>query len=135
MNRRDLQDLSRLRFREAKVLLDRNLPDGSYHLSGLAVEAALKACIARDTKRFDFPDKVRVSKSHVHDLSQLLDVAVLRHQLGMDDRIVVPGLATYWAIVKDWQVESRYRISIDLKTASDFYRAARGVARWLRRYW
>ena len=125
--------MSRVRFREAKALLVKGLPNGAYYLSGLAVEAALKACIARDTKRHDFPEKTKVDKSFSHDLPQLLKVAVLEHQLVMDRTIA--GLATNWAMVKDWQVTSRYKDSIDTKTALDFYRAARGVVTWLRRFW
>ena len=57
MNRYDLQKLSRLRVREAKVLLDNKCYEGAYYLLGYAVECALKACIARQTKAFDFPDR------------------------------------------------------------------------------
>lgn len=63
MNRDDLQKLARLRLREARALLDRDLYPGAYYLSGYVVECALKACIAKSTKKFDFPDKGRVADS------------------------------------------------------------------------
>jgi hypothetical protein len=47
MNRNDLQNLSRLREKEAKVLLDNGCFAGAYYLLGYAVECALKACIAK----------------------------------------------------------------------------------------
>jgi len=38
-------------------LLRLGLFDGAYYLAGYAVECALKACIAKGTQRFEFPDK------------------------------------------------------------------------------
>ena len=55
MDRRDLQALSRIRINEAKGLLSLGLHDGAYYLAGYAVECALKACIAKETKRHEFP--------------------------------------------------------------------------------
>ena len=46
MNRRDLQELTRIRAVEAGTLLDQGMYDGAYYLSGYAVECALKACIS-----------------------------------------------------------------------------------------
>lgn len=37
--------------------MDQGLYDGAYYLSGYAVEWALKACIAKNVKRYDFPDR------------------------------------------------------------------------------
>ena len=54
MNRNDFQKISRLRVKEAKALLDSGYPVGAYYLMGYAVECALKACIAKQTKRYDF---------------------------------------------------------------------------------
>ena len=64
MNRKDLQRLTRLRLAEARVLLAAAKYDGAYYLAGYAVECALKACIAKQIKRFDFPDKKLVIDSH-----------------------------------------------------------------------
>jgi HEPN domain-containing protein len=63
--------------KEAKALLDAGLPDGAYYLAGYAVECALKACIAKSTLRYDFPDKTTVDKSYTHSLTQLVGVANL----------------------------------------------------------
>ena len=38
MNRKDFQELSRIRLKEAKALLDLGLWDGAYYLAGYAVE-------------------------------------------------------------------------------------------------
>jgi HEPN domain-containing protein len=57
INRKGLQDLSKLRLNEAEALLRSNHPDGAYYLAGYAVECALKACISKRTQRYDFPDR------------------------------------------------------------------------------
>lgn len=57
MNRYDLQKLAVLRVKEGKVLLDNKCYEGAYYLLGYAIECALKACIAKQTKKFDFPEK------------------------------------------------------------------------------
>jgi HEPN domain-containing protein len=66
MNRADLQRLSRLRIQEARSLFKLKHYSGAYYLAGYSVECALKACLARDTPRFDFPDKELVLKSYTH---------------------------------------------------------------------
>lgn len=63
MTRKELQALVALRVREAKVLLKNDFPDGAYYLAGYAAECAIKACIARRTVRYEFPDKKRVMQS------------------------------------------------------------------------
>ena len=78
MNRLDFQRLSKIRLREAKALLDRRGYDGAYYLGGYAVECALKACIARKTKRYEFPDKKVMERIYSHKLTELLEVAGLR---------------------------------------------------------
>jgi len=49
--------LSRIRLQEAKALLSLDFDDGAYYLAGYAVECALKACIAKETRRHEFPDR------------------------------------------------------------------------------
>jgi hypothetical protein len=48
------------------------MADGAYYLAGYAVECALKACIAKETKRYEFPDKKRVDSSYSHNLDLLV---------------------------------------------------------------
>ena len=81
MDRSDLQALSRIRATEAKALLGLGLFDGAYYLAGYAVECALKACIAKGTRRFEFPDKRRVDSSYTHDLELLMRLANLDESL------------------------------------------------------
>src|SRR5436190_20323748 len=77
MNRNDLRRLSRIRLKEARALLEAKCFDGAYYLCGYAVECALKACIAKRTRRHDFPDKKTVADSYSHNLVNLVGVAGL----------------------------------------------------------
>jgi HEPN domain-containing protein len=78
VDRTDFQVLSRIRLKEANVLLAAGLYDGAYYLAGYAVECALKACIAKATRRYEFPDRVRVNACHTHDITELMVIAELR---------------------------------------------------------
>ena len=75
MDRKDLRALSRVRLSEARALLNAGLPDGAYYLAGYVVECALKACIAKETQRYEFPEKKRVDASYTHNLKELVRVA------------------------------------------------------------
>ncbi|MGD0499175.1 MAG: hypothetical protein ABSC23_12145 [Bryobacteraceae bacterium] len=81
MDRKDFQKLSRIRLREAKALASGGLPDGAYYLAGYALECALKACIAKATRRHEFPDRARANASHTHDLPGLVKLAGLEEAL------------------------------------------------------
>ena len=82
MYRRDFRSLAELRIEEARLLLRSRRQQGAYYLAGYAVECALKACIAKQRKRFEFPPHRRTSeKMYSHDLGTLLVVAGLELQL------------------------------------------------------
>ena len=138
MNRDDLHNLSRLREQEAKILLANRCFAGAYYLLGYAVECALKACIAKQIRRFDFPDRKLVNDSHTHDLERLLSISGLKDELEGEARRN-PDLAINWAIVKDWSEQIRYSPSIPENKAHDFYSAVtarrHGVLSWLRKRW
>lgn len=138
MNRADFQALSNMRRREARILLQSNMPAGAYYLAGYAVECALKACISRRTAQYDFPDKDRALESYTHDLSKLLRTAGL--QPLFDAAVTTsPALDRNWAVVKDWKETSRYDATIDMRKARALYRAVSarrtGVLAWLRQSW
>jgi hypothetical protein len=69
--RSDLQRLARLRLAEAKVLLKAKLYAGAYHVAGFTIECALKARVARNMCRYQFPDKKTTEKLFTHALADL----------------------------------------------------------------
>ncbi len=137
MNRADFQKLARLRLKEAKILLDNKCYEGAFYLAGYAVECALKACIAKKTKRFEFPPKDS-NKLYVHKLGTLVELAGLQSSLDAEMRNV-RGFRDNWAVVKDWKEDARYEAKIDKNRANDLYSAITadpdGVLSWLKKYW
>jgi HEPN domain-containing protein len=134
--RKDLKALAELRAAEARVLLSRGKQQGAYYLAGYAVECALKACIAKQTKRFEFPPKRRyIEKVYSHDLGTLLDAAGLDAELEKEvatNRAFAANRNT----VKDWNEESRYRISgLNGTDLCEAVTGPSGVLPWIRLRW
>ncbi|MCH7875676.1 MAG: DNA-binding protein [Gemmatimonadetes bacterium] len=138
MNRQELQNISRARRREGAALLKAGHHAGAYYLVGYAVECALKACIAKQTRRHDFPDKHLANKVYTHNLEQLVRVAGLEQDL-KNEMVSNPTFALNWTIVKDWTVDSRYVLSASKSVARDLYSACTsrkyGVLAWIRNRW
>lgn len=138
MNRTDFQQLSRIRVAEATVLLDNGHFLGAYYLLGYAVECALKACIAKQVRRYDFPERQLVLDSYTHNLITLLKISGSQAQFDSDVKMDA-DLERNWFIVKDWSEHTRYATAVLEDTAKDFYQAAParrgGILPWLRKRW
>lgn len=137
MNRNELKDLAKIRLRETQVLLKKGYNEGAYYLCGYAVECGLKACIAKQTKRYDFPDKDAVNASYTHNLSNLVKTAGLWQTLVKEIKSN-KNFESNWAVVKDWTESSRYE-KLSEKKAKDLYSAVtnrkHGVLQWIKQYW
>jgi hypothetical protein len=137
MNRQHLQKIARLRVQEARILLNARQYAGAHYLIGYAIECALKACVAKQTRRYDFPDKRIANEAFTHDLEKLIRVA----GLGLDfanDRTTNRALEINWAVVKDWSEAVRYEYGITEAQAKDLYSASvgrNGVLPWIRKRW
>ena len=136
MNRNDLQGLAHTRIQEAKVLLEANHPGGAYYLAGYSIECALKACIAKKTRRFDFPEKTRVLQSYSHSLRDLLRVAG-REGVMVTDSGASKALGDNWTIVRDWDESSRYAqwTQAQAEAMLAAISGRNGVLPWLARRW
>jgi HEPN domain-containing protein len=136
MNRGDFQQLAKVRLHEAKLLLSSGAPDGAYYLAGYAIECALKACIARKTKRYDFADKKTVLDSHTHDFKELLGPAGLKQDHAI--LMLQPAFAENWKTVTEWKADSRYanhsiqKAQVLLDAITD---RRVGVLQWIKQYW
>lgn len=123
--RKDFKILADLRVEDARVLLASGRFHGAYYLAGYAVECALKACISKKTKRFEFPAKPEhIHKLYSHKLKELMKLADLDGHLETDIR-KNRVLADNWLTVRDWTEESRY--SISRLPAKDMYTAVSGT--------
>lgn len=138
MTRTDLQRLARLRLREAKALHRMGLYAGAYYLAGYAIECALKACIAKQVRRYDFPDKATVQASWTHSLQDLVKAAQLKADL--DSEIAAnTQFSANWATVSQWRETVRYDTGVPQNFASDIIAAissrATGVLPWIMKRW
>jgi HEPN domain-containing protein len=137
MKRKDFQGLAAVRLKEARVLLRAGCYEGAYYLGGYVIEYALKACIAKQTQRHEFPDKDRAREVHTHGLDALMKYAKLEAALKATER-TDPELNKNWRIVQEWWEQSRYERPSHVE-ADSLVKAIgerkHGVLRWLRRYW
>jgi hypothetical protein len=136
LNRQDFQELALTRLQDAKVLLDNHQYSGAYYLSGYVIECAFKACIAKKTQQYDFPDKNTVMDSYTHDLEKLVRGAKLNKEL--ISLLNDPDFSFQWLIVKDWSETSRYQ-TYNQEKAHLIYSAItdpnHGVLQWLQQHW
>lgn len=138
LNRETLQLLADSRIREAGVLLQNKYWTGAYYLTGLSVECALKACLARAVQQHDFPDKSFINKAYTHQLEDLarLDAELwvqLNAEMGVN-----AAIRNNWSTVRQWDDEKRYWVveeadAISLHSATT--EPISGVLEWLRRRW
>ena len=84
MNRETLQQISRQRKREAAALFGAGLYPGAFYLAGYAIECALKACIAKQTKKHDCPNRRLATEAWTHDLEKLVQLAGIGPDLDKD---------------------------------------------------
>ncbi len=137
MNRSDLKLLSLIRLREARVLLKNKNYEGAYYLCGYVIECGLKACIAKKTKRYDFPDKKAVNDSYCHNLATLVNTAGLSIELDKEKKSY-SIFESNWSTVKDWSQVSRYEKHTEKEAQDLFYAITdkrHGVLKWLKRHW
>jgi HEPN domain-containing protein len=137
MKRNDLRALAITRLNEARLLLTNRHWDGAYYLAGYAVELAIKACIAKRTERFDFPDKDHANNSWSHDWLKLIRAAALEEAL-QHEEIRDPFFLLNWKAVQGWKVDSRYNRNGETeatKLIAAIEDRRHGVLRWLKQHW
>lgn len=126
------------RLEEARVLLESKLWTGAYYMTGLAVECALKSCLASSVKEYDFPDKRFVNDMYDHNLEKLLKLnGALWAALGTDMKANA-SLSVNWSTMRDWDDGKRYDI-VEEPEARALYEAATawgsGVMEWIKGRW
>ena len=81
LNRLRLHDLANRYVMDAEVLLRNQRWASAYYLVGYVVECALKACMAKQMPRHDFPDRSKSKQWYTHELKDLLEIADLQVKL------------------------------------------------------
>jgi HEPN domain-containing protein len=137
VDRGEFQQLSKIRLKEARALLKLGHYDGAYYLAGYAVEFALKACIAKGTRRYEFPDKGKAVSSYTHVLRDLVGVAKLGDALQERERSD-PDFRANWVVVRSWSEGSRYERHT-MESAKELIEAVgetrHGVISWIKLHW
>lgn len=138
MNRSTFQELAIIRLKETEALLDNDCWDGAYYLCGYVIECALKACISKKTREYDFPpSRSTIEKYYTHNLKLLMESAGLDVQLKLDMK-KDKELEINWNIAIVWNEACRYERRSE-SNARDLYLAVNdpnhGVLRWLKQHW
>lgn len=139
MNRADLQELAELRIKEAKILVDAGSYPGAFYLAGYSIECALKAWIAKEIRKYDFPERPeKIKQIYSHDVERLLSLAKLKDRLENDMKFN-SDLRAYWNLIVNWNEERRYESGLTEQEARDIYKAiadpVNGVLPWLKKWW
>ena len=150
LSRQEFQRLAEERLADAEALLSAGRYGGAYYVAGYAVECALKACIAKETKEGSWPPK-DAPKLYTHRLDALLEYARLVSAMKRDAREMksegatdaeikaLAELQSNWNTVSSWSEESRYETAGHGPEADKLLRAIRdpgnGVLTWLRSRW
>jgi len=105
---------------------------------GLAIECALKSCLASAVKEHDFPDKDFVNAMYVHNLEKLFKLNGALWAAFQVDMKTDAKLNVNWSTVKDWDDGKRYDVVEELE-ARALYEASTdagsGVMEWIRGRW
>jgi hypothetical protein len=139
MTRKDLQDLSRLRLREAQALFKARLYDGSVYLAGYAIELALKARICRLLRVKEYPLSGDIGRAFkIHNLDQLKVLGGLSAEIDVKKN---KELFDNWSKAVAWDPEQRYDTpgkynASNAKAILDGLTAKpNGVFTWLSKRW
>ena len=135
----ELRQLAEDGVADASALLDAGRWSAAYYLVGYAVECALKACIAKQTREHDFPDRDFVREAYSHDLWKLINLTELRTELKRtSDPKPNPALSLNWDVVVLWSEKARYR-QIDEIEARQLFQAvtdpSKGILPWIQTCW
>ncbi len=107
-------------------------------MTGLAVECALKTCLAGAVREHHFPDKEFVNAMYVHNLEKLFKLNGALWVALQADVKADAKLDSNWSTVKDWDDSKRYDIVEELEARAlheATVAAGSGVMAWIRGRW
>ena len=138
MDRTRLQELAGLRLRDAEALLAAGQWDAAYYLLGYCIECALKACVARQFRLHEVPDRKLVNSFYTHRLDELLTISGVKLEMEVHSK-ADSSFEINWNTVRDWNESVRYEVGITEATARGMYDAvtneASGILTWLKTQW
>jgi len=139
VNRAEARHLAEEWVLDASVLLAAGRWHAAYYLAGYAIECGLKACVLARIERTGiiFEDKKFAERCFTHKIDELVFAADLQAERAKATG-ANPALDLNWTIVKDWNVDIRYRGKTELE-ARKLYKAVTdpndGVLPWIMVRW
>ena len=134
LTKQHLLHLADAKLSDAKFLLEHHRAGNAYYLAGYAIELMLKAVLATRFQADTIPSRELVRDIFTHDLSKLLNLTDLRHNLA-ERQDSDPQFRARWEIVLKWTEISRYEAA-DERRAAELIEAIdepeHGVFRWLK---
>ena len=138
MDRTSLQQLAELRLKDAEALLTAGQWEAAYYLLGYCVECALKACVAKQFRLHEVPDKKLVNSFYTHRLDELLTISGVKSDMEIHAK-ADSNFEINWNTVRDWSESARYEIGSTEAVAQGMYDAVTndvsGVLPWLKTRW
>src|SRR3989344_6597956 len=108
MTRKELQKITTVRLKEAKILYDNNLYDGAVYLCGYVVESALKARICKHLQMKEYSDTGGMNGVFFsHDFDRLLLLSGLKNRISLANRKGT-NLFKNWSLLTTWTPDMRY---------------------------
>jgi len=112
--------------------------DAAYYLLGYCVECALKACVAKQFRLHEVPDKKLVNSFYTHSLDELLTISGVKSEKEIHAR-ADSSFEINWNTVRDWNETVRYDVGITEGFAREMFDAvantASGILPWLKIHW
>jgi hypothetical protein len=112
--------------------------EAAYYLLGYCVECALKACVAKQFRLHEVPDKKLVNSFYTHRLDELLTISGVKSDMEIHAKADF-RFEINWNTVRDWSESARYEIGSTEAVARGMYDAVTndvaGVLPWLKTRW
>lgn len=132
----ELRALSKLRLKQARLLLDGGFFSGSYYLAGYCIEFGLKATIAEGFQAACIPDKKFVQDIYSHKIQDMVKLADLKKEL--DKARANDAFTRNCPIIFQWREQSREDVINQFEAQTLLYAVAeekKGVLSWIKNHW
>ena len=140
----ELKQLTQLRLKEANILCDNRMYDGSCYLAGYCIELALKAAICKRMGAPNFFESIRPETARafkIHNLDELITLAGLRTKFDVQYNTNVL-FQTNWSFIKttiNWSEQLRYQVGKNQIETQAMLLALtdlqNGILPWIKKHW
>jgi HEPN domain-containing protein len=138
VDRGQLQQLAEIRLEDAEALIASGRWAAAYYLLGYCVECALKACVAKQFRSDEVPDRKLVNSFYTHRLDELLAISGAKS----DFEARAKGdfsCEDNWITASEWNEVVRYDPRITEPLARKMHDAVTnttsGILPWLKTQW